>query len=165
MILLYTGRRNVPLHGRVAEEVRDVLTRLRPRLAVGSAAAGTDLVVIGHAVRLGLPVRVVLRGPPGDFARDSVDDMGQEWSALFEELLADDQVTVSVLDVPATDEGYAAVNIEVLETAAALRQSGEEVVVLAVTSPRTSGADHAEGMAAEATRRGWRVIRIPLGLK
>lgn len=165
MILVYTGRRSVPLHGRVAEEVHDVLTRLRPRLAVGSAAAGADLVVIGHAVRLGLPVRVVLRGPPGDFARDSVDDMGQEWTALFEELLADDQVTATMLDVPASDEGYAAVNTEILETAAGLMDGGEEVVVLAVTSPRTSGADHAEGLAAEATRRGWRVIRIPLGLK
>lgn len=165
MILVYTGRRDVPAHGAVAEAVRELLVRLAPRLAVGSAAAGADLVVLREAVQMGLHVRVVLRGEPDEFARASVGDKGQEWVDLFTAVLAAQQVTATVLDVPATDAGYEAVNRLVIDTAADLAGDGEEIVVLAVTSPEAPGGAHTEGLAAGGERRGWPVIRIPVSLK
>src|SRR5258705_8431116 len=77
VILVFAGRRpggdgfpeeNV---GPVGEQTRRLVAELRPRLAIGSAAAGADLLVAGAALEAGAKVEVLLAGSRERFRSES----------------------------------------------------------------------------------------------
>ena len=82
MIIVYAGRRPSGEDGvfpssreeYLAERVERLLTGLSPTRVVGSAAAGSDVIILEAAARLGIPATVVLAGDVESFAADSVDD-------------------------------------------------------------------------------------------
>jgi hypothetical protein len=128
-------------------------------MVVGSAAAGTDVVVLERAARLGAPAVVVLLGSEEDFERGSVADKGPEWVDRYRRLLRLGQV--STRTVPgAGNSGYGAVNAEIIDVAATNAERDEEVVVLVVRSPQ-SGPDFTKDLADRAGLRGWGIVEIP----
>jgi hypothetical protein len=167
VILVFVGRRpgsdafpeaNVDA---VAEQARRLVAELRPRLAIGSAAAGADLLAADAALRAGAMVEILLAGERQRFRAESVDDKGPAWSERFERLLSSDAVTVT--QVPRRDDAdasYRAVTEAIVERAGRVAEEGEAVTLLALSSPREGGVDHTEELVALAEARGWGVLRV-----
>ncbi|HEX8067736.1 MAG TPA: hypothetical protein VF520_14545 [Thermoleophilaceae bacterium] len=164
MILLYAGRR--PSEGVLGEEnVRLVLPQveravrgLAPRLAVGSAAAGADLVVLEAALGLGLPARVVVAGRVDDFRSSSVADKGPEWGARYDAVVASDAVeVVEVPRVPGDDDAsYRAVTARIWEEGK--REPGP-AVLLTLSGPPPGGG-HTEELVARQLAAGGLALTI-----
>ncbi len=167
MIVVYAGRRpgpdlpedNVPF---VSEQVERVVAGLRPRLVVGSAAAGADLLVIEAATRSKLPVRVLLAGTRAAFRAGSVADKGRAWELRYDTQL--DLPSVAVEEVALAGDGeasYQAVTKRISRTAEDQLEDEEELVVLAVWAPRSAdGTDHTEEMVAHHEARGRLVLKV-----
>jgi hypothetical protein len=167
VILVFAGRRpgsdafpeeNV---GAVAEQARRVVPELQPRLAIGSAAAGADLLAAGAALEAGARVEVLLAGGRERFRAESVDDKGAPWPERFDRLLRSHAVEVT--EVPRADDAdasYRTVTAAIAERAEQLAEEGETVTLLALSSPRAGGIDHTEELVGAARARGWRVLRI-----
>ena len=84
------------LEGAVRETLLARLSALRPVAAYGSAACGTDLVVLELVRQLGGETHVVLPFPPAEFRDVSVEFAGGDWPRRFERALAvADSVTVT----------------------------------------------------------------------
>lgn len=168
MIVVFTGRRPSGAEGafpdRNEEFVRERLERLfaglRPRLAVGSAAAGADLLAAAAAADAGASVHLMTAGTVEQFRAASVADKGATWTARLDGLVRRDSVNVDELDFPADDEGFIAVNKAILTHSRAALATGEELVVVAVTGPRRDGRDHTADLADEAQATGHLVLRI-----
>lgn len=168
MIVVYTGRRPSGADGAfpdvnvgfVAERLERLLAGLRPRLAIGSGAAGADLLAAAAAAAAGADVHLVTAGPLNAFEGASVADKGDEWTARLRGLVRRDRVRVEHLDTGPDDEGFAAVNAAVLDTAHAALAAGEELVVIAVTGGRRAGRDHTANLADEAGAAGHLVLRV-----
>jgi hypothetical protein len=84
------------LEGAVRDALRARLTALRPLAAYGSAACGTDLLVLELVRQLGGETHIVLPFPPDEFREVSIDFAGGDWAKRFERaLIAADSVTVT----------------------------------------------------------------------
>jgi hypothetical protein len=168
VIVVYTGRRPSGADGAfpdanaefVGERLSRLIAGLRPRLAVGSGAAGTDLLAAPAAADARAEVQIITAGPVDEFERASVADKGGEWTARLRGLVRRDLVHVQELDVNQDDEGFAAVNREVLDVARNALTSGEELVVVAVLGGRREGRDHTADLADEAAAAGHLVLRV-----
>lgn len=165
MVILYAGRRPgkdfppecVP---RVRNEVERLIRRLLPRVAVGSAAAGADLLVAESAQRAGAELVLYLAGDRRLFRQTSVADKGEEWAAAFDELLGQEHVRVREIGRHAeADESYRAVTRAVVAAAEDCSLPGEEIALLAILSPHDESGHTAE-MLAGAAARGWLVHRV-----
>lgn len=166
MILVYAGRRpgsaafpaaNVEF---VGEQIEQLLEGLRPRVVVGSAAAGADLLVLGAALRVGAGAHVQLAGTRAAFREGSVADKDPTWGRRFDALLAQRAVTTTEIALAQdAEESYRAVTAELLRKAADVREVGEEIVVLAVSVPR-KGVDHTEELVEAQRAAGGLVLRI-----
>lgn len=181
MIVVYAGRRSLADEGRTAERIADLFTELRPRLVIGSAAAGTDLLMLERAGRHEIPAQVIVHESVAEHAKRSVADKGARWSARFQAALARPGVTVRTISAPEGDAGYRAVQTEILETAAAAAaagteagtgagtgaqagtESGEDVVALVLRGPPRDGPDFTEEFATGAHDRGWKVVDLEPG--
>ena len=167
MIVVFAGRRpgsdafpdeNVSI---VKQRIHQAVAELRPRLAIGSAAAGADLLTACAALAAGARVEILLAGGKERFQSESVDDKGPSWSEQFNRLLCSDAVSVTeVLRVDDADVAYRAVTAAIVERAEQLAEEQETIALLAMSSPRDEGVDHTEEMVALARQRGWRVLRI-----
>jgi hypothetical protein len=167
VILVFAGRRpgsdafpeeNV---GAVAEQARGLVAELGPRLAIGSAAAGADLLTAEAALEAGARIEVLLAGDRDRFRSESVDDKGAPWPERFDRMLDNHAVTVTeVARVEDADASYRAVTAAIVERAERLAEEGERVTLLALSSPRGGKVDHTEELVALARARGWRVLRI-----
>jgi hypothetical protein len=81
---------------RVESVLREDLARLRPLAAYGSAACGSDLIVLETVRTYGGETHVVLPFPPDEFRRTSVEFAGGNWAARFDAALAAaDSVTIT----------------------------------------------------------------------
>ncbi|WP_329341831.1 hypothetical protein OG252_37750 [Streptomyces sp. NBC_01352] len=176
MIVVFTGRRPSGPDGVFPEAAVDWLEErlkllfggLRPRLAVGSAAAGTDLLAAGAALSAGIPVDLVVTENPEEFVGASVADKGPQWEERFRTLTS--HTKASLVPVPgakADDDGFRAVNQALLNHARdSLHTTGEEadepeeLVMVAVTEGRRAGEDHTESLALSAKALGHLVLRL-----
>lgn len=167
MILVYAGRRpgadfpqdNVDF---VQEQIERVVVGLAPRVVVGSAAAGADLLVIEAATRASIDVQVLLAGDRAAFWTGSVGDKGPDWELRFDVQLGLDRVQVE--EVPLSGEGdepYREVTRRISARAEGLLRQGEELVVLGVLNERGGqAADHSLELVAHHEARGRLALRI-----
>jgi hypothetical protein len=167
VILVFAGRRpgsdafpaeNISA---VDEQARRLVAALGPRLAIGSGAAGADLIVADAALETGAGVEVLLAGSRERFRAESVDDKGAPWPDRFDRLLSNRAVTVT--EVPRLDDAdasYRAVTAAIAERAKQFAEAGEAVTLLALGSPREGRVDHTEELVALAKAGGWRILRI-----
>lgn len=164
MILAFAGRRpggdafpeeNVEA---VARAVERTVSDLRPRWAVGSAAAGSDLLVADAALRAGARLELLLAGDRSRFRASSVADKGATWSAFFDDVVSRAGVTVAEVGREAGDEAsYRAVTAAIADRAQALADAGEQVGLLAVASRQGAAASHTGELAGLAETSGWPV--------
>lgn len=169
MIVAYAGRR--PSEDEFPEAYKDnvgdlldqLLVGLQPRMAVGSAAAGSDLLALQGAVKAGARAHVVLPGGRDDFRASSVVDRDGEWGVRYDALLASDSVIENPLDLdPGGDDAtYRAATERIWSVANAERDVGEGLIVVVVAGSRAEGVtDHTEELAARQQAEGGLLIRI-----
>ncbi|KOG33717.1 tetratricopeptide repeat-containing protein [Streptomyces resistomycificus] len=176
MIVVFTGRRPsgpdgvLPdsAVGWLEERLKLLFAGLRPRLAVGSAAAGTDLLAAGAALRAGIPVDLLVTEDPEAFVAASVADRGRQWEERYRTLTA--RAEAALIPVPgaqADDDGFRAVNQAILRHARDRRGESaqpaddpEELVVVAVTEGDREGEDHTGSLIRAAQANGDLVLRL-----
>jgi hypothetical protein len=167
MVLAFAGRRpgseSFPGESidRVAAEVERTIASLGPRLAVGSAAAGADLLAAEACLRAGAAIEILIPAGRNRFRAESVADKGGRWGEAFDALV--DSALVTVREVPREDDddaSYRAVTAAIAERAQELAEDGEGIALLAISSPREGGVDHTEELVAIAAARNWLVLRI-----
>jgi tetratricopeptide repeat protein len=168
MILVYAGRRpgadfpdeNLDF---VAEQVERLIVGLNPRLVIGSAAAGGDLLAIEAATSAKVrEVRVLIAGDRESFRNGSVSDKGRDWEIRFDTQLRLDGVhveEVALVDGDG-DATYRAVTERISAVAEAELEDGEELVVLAIWKERDGGVDHTKELIAHHEARNRLVLRI-----
>lgn len=136
---------------RVRREVAAVLKQLKPRLVVGAAASGTDLIVLSEAARQSIPTHIVLPLEVERFREVSVADQGPEWVDLFDAALADCR-DHSVFDLSAHDDWYLRGNDIILDEADRLADT-DPVVGLVVAAPEDGSASI--DLLEKLVDRGW----------
>jgi hypothetical protein len=145
----------------VRHRVRLVLSTLHPVRVVSNAAAGADLIVLHEAQQLGLPVDVLIPIETGEFVRQSVADLGEEWVATFDAVVRhandDPHSDVIVSDSAVSADWYEAANHRLLQRAlsvAAASSPPTPVLALTIRPPRTAGevsmTDHFAELAQHA---------------
>jgi hypothetical protein len=125
----------------VSARVRALLSSMQPRELIGAAASGSDLVILGQALSLGLKPRIVLPFPVDRFRQTSVESRGPDWLRRYDHVLAEverGRARLEILDEPEDDDVYLRTNERLLARARDLRRRGEEIVVLVL---RPSGGD------------------------
>lgn len=174
MILVFAGRRPSDEKGAfppsreeyLVERVERLLTGLRPSHVVGSAAAGSDLIVLEAAARLGIPATIVLAGDTDSFAADSVADK-PGWHPRFEAVLQGPHVTVEPLVVGGdAGEGYRAATRHMIDRAQhlrdAARQEGDDaqIVGLLLSAGSRGETDYTEDLGRQLDAVGELVLRL-----
>jgi hypothetical protein len=155
MILALAGRRpdpadadarRFPIENAIAvrERIRSVLSRIQPRILIGSAACGADL--LGHDVAgdLGIETRVVLPFDAGTFRETSVVDRPGHWGALYDRIVRRAQANDYLTVLPAGDESdrpYEEANAKILELARRRAEPDEDVSALIVWDGTPKDAD------------------------
>lgn len=124
----------------IGRRLRGLLRHLSPRLVVGAAAAGSDLIIAREAQRTGCDLHVVLAGSKDEFKRVSVDGCGEEWetsySRLMDELPAERR---SIIEGPPDSRGFDAsffqsMNGEIIDSAQDLAREEEKTIALVIQS-------------------------------
>ena len=105
----------------VAESVPVRLVALRPRLVVGAAASGADLLVLAAARVEGIPAHIVLPFAMPRFLETSVATRGAAWEQRFTELVAG--ADVEILDEHEDDDVYRRTNAALVARAGGARAS------------------------------------------
>ena len=177
VILVYAGRRPSDEKGvfppsreeYLVERVERLLTGLRPGHVVGSAAAGSDLIVLEVATRLGIAATVVLAGDPASFAASSVEDK-PGWRPRFDAVVQGPHVTVESLATRGdAGDGYRAVTRHMLERARQLRDAAREqgddshVVGLLLSAGSRGEGDYTEDLGLQLEAAGELVLRLDPG--
>lgn len=144
----------------VDKRLRLLLAGLRPRLVFGSAAAGSDLLVLRAALAAGASARVYTAGQVTSFRRVSVEDKGGEWPALFDSLTGNANVHVAEVGATTDAQCFTEVTRRMREDAELTLAEHEPLVVIVVSEGRRSGSDETEDLATAAVAAGHLVIRI-----
>lgn len=167
MIVVYAGRRpgaDFPDDnlGFVADQIKQVVIGMRPRLVIGSAAAGADLLVIEAATGADIPVRALVAGDEASFREASVSDKGPDWERRYDTQLGLPGVKVVRVELVPDDmeASYRAVTSRISEIAEKEVAKNEEIVVLAVARRRRNKADHTEDLIAHHEARGRLALRL-----
>ena len=165
MIVLFAGRRpgsddfpDANVEG-VGEQIAQLLGGLRPRVLVGSAAAGADLMVLEAAEALGLDAEAIIVGTRDEFRAGSVADKGADWERRYDHQIE----RVKVEELAAKGEaaaGYRAVTKRIAERGEELSKEGEPIVILAVAAAARDGADHTEELIQHGRNPDRLVLRI-----
>ncbi|MFE0513144.1 hypothetical protein [Streptomyces sp. NPDC058964] len=163
MILIYAGRRQLADAEGVRKRVAELLESFRPRLLVGSAAAGADLLVLGLARAKGIAAHLVLLGGVAEFEEASVSDLGGEWAQRYREILADTGVSVEVVEAQGPDRraAHLMVNSAIVEAARRTAAEDEEIVALAVLEESGNSGSVTADLISRAERYGWPTVRTP----
>jgi Ni,Fe-hydrogenase III large subunit len=177
MIVVYAGRRidpddpaaarrfplaSVPL---VQEELTAVLGRLQPTTVIGSAACGSDLLVLEAAGERRIERRVILPYDRVTFRRTSVTDRPGDWGKRYDAVVAEVSAAGNLVELtldPATSGTYQHANAEIFNQAERLaRAAGEHTSALVIWDGKTRGAgDVTEWFLKEARRREWPTTEI-----
>ncbi len=174
MIIVYAGRRPSGDDGvfpstreqYLAERVERLLAGLRPTRLVGSAAAGSDVIILEAAARLNVPATVVLAGNVESFAADSVDDK-PGWRPRFDAVLNAPNVTVEPLALSESGgDAYKAVTRHFIERAEELRrdaaaeQDDPALVGLLLSGGSRGADDYTEDLGLQLEASGHLVLRL-----
>lgn len=144
----------------VANQVGRLMSGLRPRLVVGSAAAGADLLVLNAALRDGVGAKVVLAGTIAEFRESSVAGWGPEWLRMFDTITAHERVDLVEVPRYADDAAsYAAVTKLIREIAEGAVKDDEPTVGLNLSTAR-EGVDHSAALATAQELREHLVLRV-----
>jgi hypothetical protein len=153
---------------RVTTSTARLLKALKPTLVVSAPASGADLIVLGEARKLRIPVHV-LPLPAQDFLDASVADGGPEWVDRYRRLLSaadrNERDTVERRDLSSVADWWLAANEWIVKVGAkAARQptgSVEPVLALTIRPIGVSGpASVTDHLADLAAARGWPVLTI-----
>jgi len=142
--------------------VARLLAHLRPRLVVGAAAAGADLLVAEAAARENIPVHVALPHPRATFRVTSVQPGGASWLDRFDRLLDDpgavhlDEGALNPSDVDA----YRTHNGHLLDRASTLVEQDERVWCLVVRPAATTPSSVSDDLAERAQNRGLTTVDL-----
>jgi hypothetical protein len=142
----------------VRRRIRAQLEALQPRLIVGSAASGTDLLVLEAARAENIAADVVLPFSIARFLETSVASRGDAWRERFDRLV--DPKDVEILGESDDDEVYHRTNAALLERAAARADAGEPIVALVVRPRLGQHQSVSDDLAERAIAKGYRVIDI-----
>ncbi|MCV2395188.1 hypothetical protein OEB99_12795 [Actinotalea sp. M2MS4P-6] len=140
----------------VAERCRRLLSRVRPRMVLGAAASGADLLIARAARLEKVPVRLVLPHDRATFRRTSVESRGAAWTDRYDRLLLDlaDPAVEEHDDAEGTADVYRRHNRRMLDRAAALAEPDEQVWCLVVRPAASEPASVSDDLAAAAEERG-----------
>lgn len=150
----------------VKRRVRGLLRRLSPRLVVGAAAAGSDLIIAREAQATGCQPHVVLVESEDEFKRASVEGCGEEWEASYETLLDElPRGRKTVLDGPTGEldgEFFRSMNGEIIDCAQGLARKDEKTVALVIQSKagEQDPNDVSDNFRDRAERRGILCLQI-----
>ncbi len=145
--------------GAVSRRLGEVLASIAPRLVVGAAAAGADLLVHEAAARLAITRHVVLPLPVSEFRARSVADSSPEWESRFERALAD-AAAVTIEDCSEAGDVFRTGNTRIQALAASLAADSEPVTALVVRPPSSGEPSVTDHFATEAADRGWPVVDV-----
>ncbi len=174
MILVYAGRRPSEEGGAfppsreeyLTERVRRLIAGLRPDRIVGSAAAGSDVIILEVAGEFGIPATVVLGGDVESFAAESVDDK-PGWRQRFDAVMQAPNTTVETLDLDGGGgDTYRAVTRRISERAAELNGALEadgsesELVGLLLSGGSRGRHDYTEDLGRQLEAAGHLVLRL-----
>lgn len=146
--------------GYIREQVDRLMASLRPRMVVGSAAAGSDLLVLDAVLRNGADAKVVLAGAVAEFRESSVVGWGEEWQLMFDAII--EHQRVDLIEVPRYEEdgaSYAAVTKMIREIAEGEIKANESTVGLNLSAAR-DGVDHSAALASAQELREHLVLRL-----
>ncbi len=168
MIVAYAGRRpsedGFPeaREAEARERIARLLAGLQPRLVVGSAAAGADLLMLEGGLVVEAEGRVVLAGSHDTFRKSSVADKGEAWEQRYSQVLNHEDVTVESTKRIDGDEraSYKAVTDRIWELAHEELEDGEGLLVVIVSHTREGSTDHTEELAGLQELDGGVVLRI-----
>ena len=174
MIIVYAGRRPSEEGGvfppsrepYLAERVGRLLAGLRPDRVIGSAAAGSDIIILEVASELGIPATVVLGQDVDSFASESVEDKAG-WRERFDVVLRAPTVTVETLNLESGGgDAYRAVTRRFLERAAELNGAltidgvESEVIGLLLSGGSRGSDDYTEDLGRQLEAAGQLVLRL-----
>lgn len=149
----------------VGQRLERLLAALRPDRVVGAAAAGSDLLVLEAAAKLGIPADVVLPFAPDLFRESSVVDRGPGWTGRYDRLM--DHLPPERLHVgtgsPEEEGVYLRGNAAILDAAARLAP-GQTVIAVVVRPKRPeTDASVTDDFVARAEARGILVLELDPG--
>jgi hypothetical protein len=147
----------------VSARVRVLLSSLRPRLLVGAAASGSDLIILTKALELGLLPHIVLPFGVDRFRQTSVASRGPDWLRRYDHVLAEvdaGRAVLEILDEPEDDDVYVRTNGRLLDRARELRLDGEEIMVVVLRPARGTGRSVTDDLAARAETAGLLVLDL-----
>jgi tetratricopeptide (TPR) repeat protein len=147
-----------------------LLAHLRPEVVVSAAAAGSDLLVLQEALRLGLAVHVVLPSPRDVFRERSVADRGAAWTAAYDRVLdavtaGGDRCALVEHTFPGTPGGYCAGNQALLDHARGLGGHGETLAVAVRPRARQDQASVTDDFVDRARTQGLACIDLDPGAR
>jgi hypothetical protein len=144
----------------MAERLRTLLAHLRPRVVVGAAASGTDLLVIEAALAENVQVHVVLPFARDAFRSTSVEDRGSEWTSRYDRLLdsCSDNLVEGAED-PTDEAVFVQHNSRLLDHAQSLATDDERIWTI-VVRPAGSSGSVTDDLASRATDRGLLVLDL-----
>jgi hypothetical protein len=140
MILAFAGRRAQSMEADLEAlglRIRRLLANLAPRVVVGAAADGGDLLVVEAALSIadGPGVHLILPTPEDVFEEQSVEAAWRDrFERVLDEVRSRDEGSVESLGLEDGSEAYSAANVAFLDHAHDLAGDGERVVVLAVAA-------------------------------
>ncbi|WP_103027209.1 hypothetical protein [Salinibacter altiplanensis] len=155
MILALAGRRPDPTDAddqrfpianaiAVREQMRSILGQVQPRILIGSAACGADLLGQDVARDLGIETRVVLPFGGEKFRETSVVDRPGHWGALYDRIIqlarANDRLKIVQAGYD-SDQPYEAANEKILGLSRRHTQPDEELSALIVWDGSPKDAD------------------------
>lgn len=153
----------------MCRRVARLVTALEPRLVVGAAAAGADLLVLEAAMACGVRIDVVLPAPVNEFRERSVADRGSAWTAVFDRVVTEaserDEHSLVEHREPANAAGYEAGNRHLLDEALRQAEPDEAVVALAIRPPATASRPSiTDDFVAAARSRNLLVVDLDPGV-
>jgi hypothetical protein len=143
--------------GDSSARVRALLSALRPRLLVGAAASGADLIILTEALALGLTPHIVLPFVVEKFQQTSVESRGLDWVQRYRRVI--DQVragrgVIEILNEAEDDDVYLRTNGRLLDRARELRNDEEEIVVVLLRPAGGDGRSVTDDLAERAELAG-----------
>jgi hypothetical protein len=148
----------------VRERLRATLLEHNAAGIVASGACGADLLSQEVARELKLPYRrMILPFPPEIFRNSSVTDRPGDWGPLFDDLLAKLAArgdVVCLVENPAGDAVYAAVNSAILAEAGRIAGASTPLVLLIWDGVSRGDEDLTAALGIKARERNWQIAEV-----
>jgi hypothetical protein len=158
MILVYAGRRYIGDPASLRHRLDWLLTELAPRSVIGSAAAGTDLILLDLALSRNIAAHIVILGGLDCFAARSVADQGPSWLDRYFNVTRHPLTSLEVVTL--TPAGHRSVNTAITRAAAQAATPNEPITLVAVMNTRRAGSDYTAELTDQARERHWPVFLL-----